>query len=133
MDNFEEFKSHLTPWAFTIKKLGLNDVVVEDYIYPLEQFAKFGLVDCQFFEKDSHGKLHVHGIVLLRKNFFRKRLIITGYHIKLDELYNRGGWERYITKAPYLFDEKYEVKSIAKEEFKIPTSDFGGPIFSGSA
>jgi len=132
-NEYFEQKAINTPWAFTVKKLGLGEVLVTDYISVMDVFRKFGYVDCHHYERDSLGKLHIHGIVLLRKGFLRKRLCVNGFHLKLVEIYNRAGWELYINKHNYLFDQKYEPKTQAKEEIIIPLNDFGGDSFKGIA
>jgi len=95
-------------WAFTFKKLGNGYVLPKDYDYCIQILNRYGYVDCHFYEKDSKGKLHVHGIVQLRKGFMRKRLGINGFHMHLVEIYERQGWEKYILKDEYLFDKKFE-------------------------
>jgi len=95
-------------WAFTFKKLGNGYVLPKDYDQVIRVLNRYGYVDCHFYERDSSGKLHVHGIVQLRKGFMRKRLAIQGFHMHLVEIYERQGWEKYILKDEYLFDKKFE-------------------------
>jgi len=95
-------------WAFTFKKLGNGYVLPKDYDQVIRVLNRYGYVDCHFYERDSLGKLHVHGIVQLRKGFMRKRLAIQGFHMHLVEMYERQGWEKYILKDEYLFDPKFE-------------------------
>ena len=112
MDNFVVECSVNTSWAFTVKKLG-HDVTTSDYAAVIELYRKFGFVDSHYYERDSVGKFHVHGIVQLRKGFLRKRLCLPGFHTKLVELYDRRGWELYILRDQYLFDPAFEPQPLA--------------------
>jgi len=112
MDDFYDCEvSPNAPWAFTVKKLGSEELSPTDYAEIIQHYHKYGFVDCHYYEKDSKGKMHVHGIILLRKGFMRKKLCAIGFHTKLVEMYDRRGWELYILKDQYLFDPKFEPTS----------------------
>lgn len=109
-------KSTKIAFAYTVKTLG--DITTYEPFF--DRLNKFSIkVEYKVSELDSKGKLHYHGILYLDKGFFRKRLCVKGYHIKLDELYDRAGWIKYILK-----DQKKEeletldemIESIHEEE-----------------
>lgn len=94
-------------WAFTFKKLGRENPTHDDYVPVIEVLQKYGLITHSSFERDSKGKIHVHGIVQLRKGFFRKRLEVCGFHLKLVEIYDQSGWESYINKNQMINNNDY--------------------------
>lgn len=106
------------PWAFTYKILGGHDdeIVEGDYAPVRKELYNSGYVKHIRFEKDPKGRLHCHGIILLRKGFFRKKLKVHGFHCHLREVYDERDWIAYCDKGhpkvyedvPYLFDPKYE-------------------------
>lgn len=114
---FEDEKAKYCGWAFTIKKLGNASVQPSDYAEIVGRLSSFGYVDCHYYEKDSLGKFHVHGIINLRKGFFRKHLKFMGFHLKLVELYDRQGWERYIKKDQVVPIPIPPIKQDLKNEF----------------
>jgi len=87
-------------WAFTIKKLGgkPGDIKLVDYTEILDIFGKKGIVKHCVDEKDPSGRLHLHGIVQLKKGFFRKSLCLQSYHVHLVEIYNEAPWLKYMNK-----------------------------------
>jgi hypothetical protein len=94
------YKVEQQPYAFTVKRIFKpKEVTDSDYLDIMAKWSHFGLIKCYEFEKDSHGILHIHGIILLRKGFYRKKLVIKGYSTRLDELYDETGWMRYIGKT----------------------------------
>lgn len=110
--NLEIVKCPQEPWAFTIKKLGDDKVTIHDYIDIISRLNVYGYVKDVEQERDSTGKLHIHGIILLRPGFWRKHLCFQGYHTKLENMYDEKGWKRYITK------DKKELKDINSKEYK---------------
>lgn len=97
----EKNASKTIPWAFTIKKLGgkPNSITLADYSDVLELYAKSGKISHSTEERDSSGRLHIHGILELKKHFFIKKLCRNGFHMKFDELFDEEGWRRYINKS----------------------------------
>lgn len=93
---FEQYKSDRTAWAFTVKDVRADSTDYSPFFTRAEQFGCE--IECKYKELDSKGKVHYHGIMLIPKGFFRKRLMQQGIHLKLDELYDRAGWMKYITK-----------------------------------
>jgi len=92
-------RSKLEPWAFTVKKLGSKLPSYEDYVPVIERYQSSGFIKQIEQETDSTGRLHLHGIILLRRGFFRKFMCVEGFHTRLDQIYNEKGWESYITKT----------------------------------
>lgn len=102
---FTEVKSPNQAWAFTYKVLG-NTYTPDVYIPVISHLNDCGLVKHVVEERDSKGKLHIHGIVLLRKGFHRKRLIQKGFNCHLSEIQNDTAWINYCNKdqkRPYMF------------------------------
>jgi len=104
-ENVEIEKSNFNNWEYTVKKLGLGDMSPFEYTHILRILAKHGHIECNVYEKDSHGKWHVHGILSLPKKFFRKKLMTHGYHIKLVEIYNLEGWQSYLKKDQHIANQ----------------------------
>lgn len=128
-------KSNLISFAYTVKTLGKRDVTSADYQPFFDRLNNLGIkVEYKIPEKDTKGKLHYHGILYLRKGFFRKRICLKGFHVKLDELYDRKGWLKYIHK-----DVQYQHLEQQAEELEegdedsllsIPDDDFTMPTKS---
>lgn len=94
---FEAINAPVRAYAYTIKSLG--DELDADYDPFFKKLSYFNIsVEYKVKEFDKFGKSHYHGIIYLPKGFFRKRIIVKGFHLKLEELYNREGWIRYIHK-----------------------------------
>ncbi len=100
-------------YAFTVKKLKLKkDITERDY----ESFFKilFSLSDvlCYCGELDSHGLLHYHGVIRIKKNFYRKNLRVTGFHLFIKPIYNLFGWFTYCFKNDILHCWEHMKKKI---------------------
>jgi hypothetical protein len=94
---FEAINAPLRAYAYTIKSLGSElEADYEPFFKKLDYFKI--TVEYKIKEFDKSGKSHYHGILYLPKGFFRKRIILKGFHLKLEELYNKAGWIRYIHK-----------------------------------
>lgn len=112
---FRQDKAPHAPWAFTYKYLSTCNRVVDIYDICRERLSKYGFIKHIVEELDSKGKLHIHGIVMLRKGFFRQKLIVHGFHLHLAEVYDEKDWIKYMDKqqpqneVPYLFDPIYEI------------------------
>lgn len=93
-------KKNYIAFAYTIKSLGVNKD--DDYSPFFNKLKRLNItVEYKISERDSKGKLHYHGIIYLKKGFYRKRLLLRGYHIKLEEIYDKAGWIKYIHKDVY--------------------------------
>lgn len=87
-------------YAFTYKINDMKEPDEDDYmnriIKPLK--SKYTVVD-YIFEKDSKGRLHVHGVV----DFFGKcprftNLVPKGIHSKHVKITSLEDWQRYMLK-----------------------------------
>ncbi len=88
-------KSTKMAFAFTVKTL-TSEINYDAFFKKLSKLSI--KVEYKISELDSKGKLHYHGILYLDKGFYRKRICVTGYHVKLVELHDRQGWLKYIHK-----------------------------------
>lgn len=75
----------------------------------LKQFPAL-FYECLYEELDKHGILHLHGVLIAPKKFFRCNLMKAGYNINVKPIQNEFGWTMYMTNygTNQLF-EKYEV------------------------
>lgn len=90
-------KATTIAFAYTIKALGSE--LNPDYEPFFSKLRKYKIhVEFKVGEKDSKGKLHYHGIILIKKGFWRKLLVSPGYHLKLVEVFDKKGWIKYIHK-----------------------------------
>lgn len=87
-------------WAFTVKynRGQAKHVSKLQYAPFIAQLQMWGKVDEEQYEHDSSGRLHVHGIVRLPKNFLRQRFMTYGFHYKMEPIYDRHGWLMYCKK-----------------------------------
>jgi len=89
--------------AFTIKKLGPREVELSDYTEQLhlwqERFKNSVMIEDFIREHDDHGKLHIHGIIYVKKNFYKKRLQIDGYYVHTTDMYSKEQWFQYMLKS----------------------------------
>lgn len=51
------------------------------------------------YEKDSKGKVHMHGVIILPFGFYRKRLKVQGLHVCIRPLTDPIGWNKYCNKC----------------------------------
>lgn len=85
-------------WAVTIKSCKAIPKLREYYDL-MELWSQKGINFIKFvFEKDSKGKLHLHGSINLPAKYYRKSLFMRGFHFKLVHIYHEDGWDRYINK-----------------------------------
>lgn len=126
-------KSDFISFAYTVKILRTGEVTEADYQPFFDRIDNLNItVEYKMPEKDSKGKLHYHGILYLKKGFFRKRICLKGFHIKLDELYDRKGWLKYIHKDVEFQHLEQQAQEMADEEsedtvLSIPDDDFVMP------
>lgn len=116
-------KSQSLAFAYTIKKLNKTNQPPSqgDYDVFFKKLSKFNItVEYKISELDSKGHIHYHGILYLDKGFYRRKLMIKGFHMKLDEIYDKSGWVKYIHK-----DCKYaHMEQEAKERALLRKSLF---------
>lgn len=121
MEEFEVKLSKFKTWGFTYKKMGgtPSSVKQSDYdviICKLKRFAKCNNVEF-IFEYDPSGRLHIHGIITLDKQFLRTKLKHEGFNFYMEELYNQTGWTQYMMKQQTDESEIIE-KPIKRNLFK---------------
>lgn len=108
MSEFEYDKSEFICLAFTIKKLkDPKNAKLSDYSEVLDHWLNLGvdLFEVQS-EVDTADVLHVHGRLVVRKNFYKKRLQTFGYHVFIRDIFYEQGWKRYINKQQDNIDNK---------------------------
>lgn len=113
IDNIMEFtydKSEYLSLAFTIKKLkDPKNTQPTDYYEVLDQWLKLGVdIYSPTIERDANNILHMHGFLVVKKNFYRKRLQTFGFHVYIRDVFYSDGWERYIKKEEEPLDEKID-------------------------
>lgn len=101
-DEFEYDPSEFQAYAFTVKKLGPACFCsIDDYrSNVLLKWSRLGvMVEEPYFEEDKDGKLHMHGIVSARKNYYRKKLSVFGYHVYITDIWDVDKWIEYCSKV----------------------------------
>lgn len=94
-------------YCFTVKKLGPVQGVTKSTYFPIWNKWKDLNVNIKFkySELDSEKKLHYHGLILLPKNYYRKRLMLRGYHTYFKKCYDEKNWLRYSTNSFRNYDK----------------------------
>lgn len=104
--SIEYNSSEFISLAFTAKKLSNPlSVTKEDYLNDvISVWQKIPDIHLQepFYELDSKGQLHIHGIITVKKHFYKKRLRINDYHIYIKDIYDIDQWISYISKQQKL-------------------------------
>lgn len=94
-------------YGFTYKKLK-QDPSEEEYKAIVKQLESKGEVISYVSEEDSKGKLHIHGVIRLRKkNPYFKSLNFEGFHSKYEPIYDLDGWNRYMLKHNKIDNKQY--------------------------
>lgn len=94
-------------WAFTIK-YNPNGLTSDEYKVKIEELLKqwqknkVEVISRVYEDQDKMGhqtKIHMHGIISMKRGIYRKKLQKDGYHIKLVA-YKDGDirWDKYIVK-----------------------------------
>lgn len=111
----------MTNWkyAFTLKVNNIRYPMPEDYQTWLDyaKIKQFTVIE-YYYEIDSIGKLHIHGIASAKRNFYYKSLKQKGIHqcIKqLPEAIDLHRWSQYIKKDKTKFDLEVYRKSIERK------------------
>lgn len=91
-------KSDFIAFAYTVKINSLGSTEA-DYDKFFDKLSHLNIkVEYKISEFDKSNRLHYHGILYLAKGFYRKRICLKPYTVKLTEIYNKAGWEKYIHK-----------------------------------
>lgn len=92
MDVYEEY-------AITMKFNGTEEPDIFMYENLLKRWKRLDVhVPLRMYERDSHGRLHLHGLVRMPKNFWRGKLHSKNLHYKISSIFNRERWIRYCKK-----------------------------------
>lgn len=107
-------------WAITLKYIKKDIEVAPSTYEPIRQLMithGIRLEQC-YYEPDSKGICHMHGIAYIPKGFLRKKICINGFHTKFVEIYDREGWIQYCKKNQKESFEKLfkPVETITKTE-----------------
>lgn len=106
-------KSDKIAFGYSIKKLSGKTASPSDYEPFFQKLKKYNIeLEYKVSEFDKAGKLHYHGIVYLTKGFYRKRLICADLHLKLSEIWNKKGWEKYIHKDCEFYALEQQAKDL---------------------
>ncbi len=86
-------------YAFTVKVLK-KPKEADEKTYEIFFKILFALSDVLTYcgELDPKGVLHYHGVIRIKRNFYRKNLIVKGFNIHLSSIYNLYGWMEYCFK-----------------------------------
>lgn len=91
-------------YGFTIKDLKTKEIMLNEQSYEniLKEWRARGSIDMLVYEdKTKSGekaRLHIHGIIKFDKKPFIQSLCKKGYAVKLEEIYDLKGWEKYCSK-----------------------------------
>lgn len=109
---FEYDRSEFMALAFTIKKLkDPRNAQPSDYYDVLNLWQKMDVdIYNVAFEKDTNDVLHVHGRLIVKKNFYKKRLQTFGYHVYTRDIYYEEGWLKYCGKQEDPLEPKIDNK-----------------------
>jgi len=90
-------------YCFTVKILKEPKKATEIHYEPFFKVL-FSLSDvlCYCGEADPKGILHYHGVIRIKKNFYRKSLCVRGFHVYLTPCFNVYGWFDYCFKNDIL-------------------------------
>lgn len=85
-------------YAFTVKYNMPTDEYVKLYDDLFAKWAKQGVI-VKYREMHTDVKIpHYHGLISMAKNFFFKKLMIKGFHVKFNMLFDNAGWIAYCRK-----------------------------------
>jgi len=89
-------------YAFTLKMNTKPDEVClatrSKYEDVLVGWAIQADLRARVFERDKQGRLHVHGIIELPRDFRYKTLCPKGFHTCFKEIHDLAGWKKYLRK-----------------------------------
>lgn len=123
-------------WAVTVRKHAKKTETITETDYN-DWIQKAGpLLQYHVFEEDK-GKphVHLHGILNLPVNYFKKKLTLKGYNTKIVEIFDLQGWLEYCKKDLNLRTKvifECEAMDIAERIPDSPLSSASsepGPIF----
>lgn len=94
-------------YAITVKCF--NTVTQSDYVKTLNKINRFSPTYCKMhryvFERNNRTKgYHMHGLMSMDKNFYRKRMFVKGFYYffkKIESQKDKMNWESYMNKDIY--------------------------------
>lgn len=110
-----------TPYSFTLRKTtDPNESSMDDYKTKLAKFSNMGIsiTDHVYENNIVNNGIHCHGVMQIPKKFNMNRFRTRGWHIKLDEIYDRPGWDAYMAKQQILEQNETDTPT---DDFKMPT------------
>jgi len=113
-------KSPNSSYAFSVKVLkNPKEATAMTYVSYIDHMYNHGLIKYIFYEYDSQDIMHIHGVIILRKGFLKKKLCYPGFNTDLTEITDEEGWLKYCNKQSdhplpnykkiNLFDSRYCV------------------------
>lgn len=94
-------------WAFSAV-WNENDLTDDEYVTHYERLlTHFQLlkdvrtVDVLYEKKKKDGsptKMHIHGVLEIKRGVYRKKLMMPKFHVKLVAIDNVAGWKNYMRK-----------------------------------
>lgn len=120
--SYEIQRSEIIAFAYTIKdnRKVSNEERNKSYEQWFKRLEVWRIpIEYKCEEKDKQGKLHIHGIIYLKKGFYRKKLMMPNLHLKLVELHNREGWIKYIHKDLLDTTEIHDIYPDPEEDTSI--------------
>lgn len=86
-------------WAITIRKqMKVSVTVTEADFDPILKKMGAKLKHHVFEQDKAKDHKHLHGIVELPRNYFRKNIQLKGFHTYFERIYNLNGWVKYMEK-----------------------------------
>lgn len=109
--------------CFTAKKNSGNaeDVTEDSYGPLILHWEKHCHVHPPYYEKDSKGRLHMHGILMVKKGFYKKRLQCTGFYVFTTDCQHLEQWLNYCAKADPMY---ILVKQLRQERREIDNTQY---------
>lgn len=106
--------------AITVKKFSKSakDLTIADYEFYINWVHKTFqdvMIRQVYYEKDKqHQRLHFHGVVIVPKGFFRKKLQKKDFNVYVTDVYYSKGWNEYSTKDQKKQPEKKQPSMFSK-------------------
>lgn len=110
--NIEQLTTGKRVLAFTVKDNRIGKCPEYSEYWNLLLYRKCQVIH-MIPEHDSKGIVHYHGIVVVPKNTFLKKLIVKGMHVKYVDINNIEGWIKYTLKSQ---KPKEKTKDIDLDE-----------------
>lgn len=92
-----------------------KDVTKDDYDDIWKNLNRKGSLLDWVYEKDSKGKIHVHGLIKFERSTpYFKNMVPRGFTSLFVELYDAEGWRNYLNKGDtirngeYMFDQQVD-------------------------